>query len=100
MNKASKKFVTLFLAAGFALSLCGAAACGGGKTSGSNSGSDSASNSGSDSGSENQTNDNWGIYFPIPTMNAEKKLLVVGEDVQIGVEKGATKRSRSAPSRD
>ena len=85
MNKASKKFVTMFLAAGFLFSLCGAVACGGGTTSGSNSGT------GSDSGSENQTNDNWGVYFPIPTMNAEKKLLVVGEDVEINEEVGRNK---------
>lgn len=85
MNKASKKFVTMFLAAGFLFSLCGAVACGGGTTSGSNSGT------GSDSGSGNQTNDNWGVYFPIPTMNAEKKLLVVGEDVEINEEVGRNK---------
>ena len=61
MNKASKKFVTMFLAAGFLFSLCGAVACGGGTTSGSNSGS--TSGSGSDSSSGNPTDDNWGIYF-------------------------------------
>mgnify|MGYP005867469591 CR=1 FL=1 len=75
MNKVFKKFLTVFLSVVFALSLVGLVAC--------NKKDDTKPGPGPDpSGKE------WGIYFPIPEMNEEKKLLVVGADLDVGLKEG------------
>jgi len=63
INKTLKKFVVLFLAFVFALSVVGLVAC--------NTKKDDPKPDGSD----------WGVYFPIPKMNSDKKLLVIGSEI-------------------
>ncbi len=78
MNKTWKKVVMLLLALVFALSMAGLIAC-------------APEDPGDDDPGGTQTQEGWGIYFPIPEMNEEKKLLVVGAELNIGQTEGRNK---------
>lgn len=100
MEHLKKRTLILSMAVLMAFSMTGMAACSGGtKSSDSDSGSGGSGSSDTDvdsSASQEDPVEGGGVYFPIPKMNDEKKLIVIGADLNVGNSERLTLLTLSA----